>query len=274
MILPMKATDWLRGIFSYPLAVVLVLAAGQALNAQDTFGDISYLGSGHVKAVLDGDTLALTDGSQVRLVGIMAPKQSFGREDVPEQPFAVESTAALNELVRDQDIELYAGGATSDRHGRILAHVFTPDGLWVQGELLEQGLARTYSFQDNRALVQAMLDRETNARDQGLGLWSDPYFQIREAASPGLIPVDSFELVEGVVMESAEYDRRIYLNFGEDWRQDMTVTVSPNNRRIFRDSGFDFAELQGKLVRVRGWTQWYNGPVIEIDHPEQIEVLE
>ncbi|MGY8997829.1 MAG: thermonuclease family protein, partial [Alphaproteobacteria bacterium] len=85
---------------------------------------------------------------------------------------------------------------------------------------------------------------------------------------------DSIELIEGTVVIAAEFDRRIYLNFGEDWRQDVTVTVSPNNRAIFREAGLDFAELEGKRIRVRGWTQWYNGPVIEIDHPEQIEVFE
>jgi micrococcal nuclease len=31
--------------------------------------------------------------------------------------------------------------------------------------------------------------------------------------------------------------------------------------------------LNGKTIRVRGWVRNYNGPLIEITHPQQIEVL-
>jgi micrococcal nuclease len=250
------------------------MSSAQSVRAQTIADDLEFLRSAHVHAVLDGDTLTLADGSQVRLVGIMAPKFPNNREDAAQQPFAQEARDALNAMVWDRDIDLYTGGASADRHGRILAHVFTQDGIWVQGALLDQGLARTYSFADNRAVVDLMLEHEERARIMGLGLWSHPLFQVRDAGEPGLVPVDSIELIEGTVVIAAEFDRRIYLNFGEDWRQDVTVTVSPNNRAIFREAGLDFAELEGKRIRVRGWTQWYNGPVIEIDHPEQIEVFE
>lgn len=258
--------------------VVIVLCclmlSSWTVSAQSVTDQLAYLGSAHVKSVSDGDTMTLTDGTVVRLVGIMAPNLSFGREDVPEQPFAVEARDALDLLVGGQNVTLYTGGASTDRHGRVLAHVFAQDGTWVQGALLEQGLARTYTFADNRAVVDIMLEYEEDARAERRGLWSHPFFKVRDAEEPGLVPVDSFELIEGVVVDSAEFDRRIYLNFGQDWRQDMTVTISPYNRATFADADIDFAALEGKTIRVRGWTQWYNGPVIEIDHPEQIEVLE
>ena len=31
--------------------------------------------------------------------------------------------------------------------------------------------------------------------------------------------------------------------------------------------------LEGRISRVRGWIKWWNGPMIELTHPEQIEVL-
>jgi micrococcal nuclease len=243
-------------------------------HAQVIPDQLEFLRSAHVRVVVDGDTLILTDGSVVRLVGIMAPRLPFGREEIPQQPFAQEARDALDALVWDQKIDLYIGGTSPDRHGRILAHVFTQDGTCVQAELLDQGMARTYTFADNRAVIDLMLEHETQARAMAVGMWSHPFFQIRDAGEPGLVPVDTFELIEGRIVEVAEFDRRIYLNFGDDWRQDTTVTVSPNNRSIFADADVDFAALEGKKIRVRGWTQWYNGPVIEIDHPEQIEVLE
>ena len=44
--------------------------------------------------------------------------------------------------------------------------------------------------------------------------------------------------------------------------------------RTFRRAGVDPTSLEGRRVRVRGWLQSLNGPMIEVTHPEQIEVLE
>lgn len=35
----------------------------------------------------------------------------------------------------------------------------------------------------------------------------------------------------------------------------------------------DLDILEGKDVRLRGWIELWNGPVIKATHPEQIEVL-
>ena len=32
--------------------------------------------------------------------------------------------------------------------------------------------------------------------------------------------------------------------------------------------------MEGKRIRVRGWLRSYNGPVIDVTHPEQIELLD
>jgi micrococcal nuclease len=38
-------------------------------------------------------------------------------------------------------------------------------------------------------------------------------------------------------------------------------------------AGLDPHSLAGKQVRVRGWVEWRNGPMIRADHREQIELL-
>jgi len=52
-----------------------------------------------------------------------------------------------------------------DRHGRLLAYLRRTDGLWIQGELLRLGIARAYSFPDNRAVVNQMLTSEQSTRN-------------------------------------------------------------------------------------------------------------
>ncbi|MBT7757930.1 MAG: thermonuclease family protein, partial [Rhodospirillaceae bacterium] len=83
-----------------------------------------------------------------------------------------------------------------------------------------------------------------------------------------------FQLIEGIVLKTALVRGRVYLNFGQDWRQDFTITVAPRDRRLFDRAGFDHQGLAGHRVRVRGWLKHYNGPSIEASHPEQIEILD
>jgi hypothetical protein len=41
--------------------------------------------------------------------------------------------------------------------------------------------------------------------------------------------------------------------------------------RVFRSDGIDIAAYEGRRIRVRGWVEYWNGPMIEVTHPEQIE---
>lgn len=227
-----------------------------------------------VQSVVDGDTVALTDGRQVRLVGIQAPKLSLGRDHVKDWPLAHEAKAALAKLVAGRAITLHRGETGEDRHGRVLAHlVRAPDHLWLQGEMLRLGLARVYTFPDNRRAAADMLALEHQARQARRGIWAHPYYAIR---TPDTVNrrLDRFEIVEGRIRAVAEVKGRLYLNFGDDWRDDFTVKVERKNRKLFRQAALDLTQWNGKLVRVRGWVTWQNGPLINATHPEQIELLE
>ncbi|MDX1711308.1 MAG: hypothetical protein R3316_09250 [Rhodovibrionaceae bacterium] len=73
--------------------------------------------------------------------------------------------------------------------------------------------------------------------------------------------------------DAADVRGRVYLNYGEDWRRDFTVTLDRKTAARFRDEGIDPLAYEGRRLRVRGWVKSFNGPMIEVTHPEQIEVL-
>lgn len=230
-----------------------------------------------VVEIVDGDTVVLADGRQVRLVGIQAPKLPLGRPNFQTWPLAEEAKAALGGLALERELRLSYSGRRIDRHGRLLAHLHAPqaggDELWVQGALLEQGMARVYSFSDNRQLVAEMLALERKARAARRGIWRHPFYAVRPAGA--LEPhIGSFQLVEGQVLDAAVVRGRAYLNFGAEWREDFTITLPPDVRRRFESEGYDPLDYQGHRVRVRGWLKSFNGPMIAVTHPEQIEVLD
>ena len=66
---------------------------------------------------------------------------------------------------------------------------------------------------------------------------------------------------------------RLCLNFAKDWRSDFTVDVERKDVSAFTAAGIDLKAFTGKRVRVRGWVEWRNGPMIAATHPEQIELL-
>lgn len=232
---------------------------------------------GVVVSVTDGDTVVLDSDLTVRLIGMQAPKLPLGREGFVAWPLADEAKARLETLLLGQRVTLRYGGEEVDRYGRALAHVFV-DGatpLWAQEAMLEAGLARVYSFADNRFCLDALYGAEARARAERRGIWTDPYYRLRAADQPAelLARTGHYELVEGRVLTAERAGSRIYLNFGRYWKQDFTVVVDRAAQRLFEMAGIDPLGYEGTLIRVRGWIDDYDGPRMDVTHPEQIEML-
>lgn len=260
------------------VAAYLVLC-GVSGHAQTTGGlrspqDLPVTRGDQIVSVIDGDTIVLADGREVRFTGIQAPKLPLNRPNFKAWPLADEAKVVLESLVLGREVSLHVDGNGQDRYRRILAHAVTSDGVWLQGEMIAQGLARVYTFLDNRRLGEALLEKEKAARADRLGIWQLPYYRVR-TADPSVLEKDfgTFQLVEGQVSETARVRNWTYLNFGDDYRTDFTISVNRKDWRVFEEAGLDLLALEGKTVRVRGWVRDFNGPLIEATHPEQLEVL-
>lgn len=252
---------------------LLLLAALGPAGAFDLPEPLTDGGTAMVVAVIDGDTVRLDDGRQVRLVGTQAPKLPLGRSNFPTWPLAEESKQALESLILGQQVVLGYGGLQTDRHGRTLAHLFRfDDGAWLQGTMVRTGMARVYTFPDNRSMIDEMLAAERDARAEDLGIWALDYYAIRGPENL-TDDEDSFQVVEGVVQEAAFVRDRVYLNFGADYRTDFTLVIDRDDLPAFEGADYQLDDLTGRQVRVRGWVEFYNGPMIAVTHPEQIEVL-
>ena len=266
-------------LFKTSLVHLVALAALSASSAAAmACAQLRMVEGGVVVEVTDGDTIVLDDGRVVRLIGTQAPKLPLGRDGFATWPLAPEAKSALEELALNKEVLLGYGGEEIDRYGRHLAHVFvaTSEGsLWVQQAMIGKGLARVYSFPDNRACLDLLLAAEGEARRAGLGIWRDPYYSVRQADALGdlLARAGHYELVEGRVLLADKSGGRVYLNFGKYWKEDFTVVIEAPALRLFAGDEFDPLALDGALIRVRGWVDNRDGPRIEVTHPEQIEVL-
>ena len=257
-----------RIAFVFGLAALIAAAAAQAADKPSC--KPATLGTAQVRSVLDGRTVQLTDGREVRLAGIEVPQKHDSAAKV-----------ALESLVSGRDIALLRLGADSDRYGRVVALVSVEPGVAeigqsVQRALLAQGQARVTANIGDSACAANLLEAERTARASGLGLWADPYYVIRRAEDPaGILAVRGrFAVVEGKVLSVRESGATIYVNFGRRWSDDFTVTVQKRSERSFTAAGLELKKLAGQHVRVRGTIEERGGPWIEAARPEQIEIAE
>lgn len=252
----------MRGAFAAAFFVMALFGGhGQAQEAAscapETVGVVT------VRAVLDGRTLLLTDGREVRLAGI---------EVSPESKPALEAHIAGREIMLK--------GKATDRHGRLVAYAYAGTGPSAQVHLLSQGQARVAARigegNGDNGCAAELFAAETAARTARLGTWAEPHYLVRKAGNPAEVLGERgrFTLVEGRVVSVRESGGVIYVNFGRRWSEDFTVTVRKQSERAFSAAGVELKKLAGRNVRIRGYIEERGGPWIEATRPEQIEIQE
>jgi len=260
-----------RAILAFGLAVML---AGAARSDDKSPCALANLGGGTVRAALDGRTLALADGREVRLAAIEVPP---------------EAKAALQAMAEGRGVTLgrlgQGSGPGTDRYGRLVAAVSLDSGPdsaplrienSLQAALLARGLARVSARIGNAGCARVLLEAERTARTAGLGVWGDAAYLTRNAEDFGgiLALKGRFAVVQGKVLSVRESGATVYVNFGRRWSEDFTVTVPKRSERSFAAAGLTLKKLTGHNVRVRGTIEERGGPWIEASAPEQIEVVE
>ena len=120
-----------------------------------------------VRAVLDGDSFELTDGTKVRLIGIDAP------DIETNECFSAEATAHLRELLpANRNVRLVYDTSRTDRLGRTLAYVYRlPDGLFVNIALARDGFVFQLTTPPNTAHADQIGVAVAEARNARRGVW-------------------------------------------------------------------------------------------------------
>lgn len=273
-----------RAGFSGILAVIFMMPAAVAHSEDEKPAQVSPcqfapIGAFAAGPASDGRTFTLADGREVRLAGIEVPALARPGDDIPPPPGAQAAKAALATLIEGQTLALSRIGPGTDRYGRLHAYAAaTHDGAQrsVQHALIAQGYARVSARIGASACAKDLLALEHRARAAKLGLWREPYYELRRAENPGAVLADQgrFSIVEGKVVSVRESGATIYVNFGRRWSQDFTVTILKRNARKFTAAGLEPKGLAGRKIRIRGWVEARGGPMIEAVHPEQIEMAD
>lgn len=217
--------------------------------------------------VFDGDTLALRDGSRVRLAGINTPE--LGHESKPSEPLAETAYAHLLRLAGPgRQIRLRFDIERRDRYGRLLAHLFLEDGTNVQAALLSRGLATTLVVPPNEWGSTCYQVLEASARAAGLGVWSLARYQPVPAED-----LDSdargYRIVTGLVQRVGRGHNNLWLNLSPR----VAVRIPLIDLGYFK--GFQPEQIRGRKVEARGFVQKRKRELrITVRHPAALRLLD
>ncbi|MBD3608997.1 MAG: thermonuclease family protein [Gammaproteobacteria bacterium] len=235
-----------------------LLAEGCQRPVVDEWATIAY--------VHDGDTVRLRDGRSVRLIGINTPE--LARKHSAEQPLAQEAKDFLNQALASKRVGLVFGPDRKDRHGRVLAHLMSPQGMNLNLELVRRGLAHAIAVPPNVNYLECYTRAEYRARKGRSGLWKLKFYQPR-LASQLSGKERGFHLVRGRVVRIDESRKAYWLHL------DGPIVVRITKRDIERFANLQIWSLIERGVEVRGWIHPYKQALqLSIRHHFAMKPLE
>ncbi|WP_095113554.1 thermonuclease family protein [Pseudomonas sp. Irchel 3H7] len=195
-----------------------------------------------VQRVVDGDTLRLSDGRSVRMIGLNTPE--LGKQGRSDEPFAVAARKRLQALVDASGgrVGLLPGTQAKDHYGRTLAHIYSASGANLEAQMLADGLGYQVAVAPNVDLVACQQAAERSARKAGLGLWrQSPVLKAAQVQRSG------FAVISGRVS-------KVQRNRGGIWIElqgALVLRVAPNLVGQFDNARL--LALKGKQIEARGW---------------------
>lgn len=245
----------------------------QPLAPTGDFKDLKRTGTEKVSEIINPLTVKLEDGRFINLAGLDFPDLDFYEPG----ELSIATIKILDDFLIGQHVRIYQtkdkNKGRLNRMGHHIAHLERTDNkVWVQGLLLSLGIARTRTTMHNYEMANQMLELENNARQKKSGMWDIEDFSVLNPENSKDY-IGTYQIVEGKVKNVSMRKNMLYINFGDNWRDDFTVGISKKNLKKFGKENMHPQQWGKEKLRVRGWIESYNGPFIKIDHPQRLEIL-
>ncbi len=116
-----------------------------------------------VARVIDGDTIKLSDGRNVRLLGINTPER--------REPYYHKARRFLESRTLNREVRLEYEQEREDGYGRLLAYVHLGRSM-LNEALVREGLAHVLFIGENRKYERRLLAAQVDAKKRRKALWS------------------------------------------------------------------------------------------------------
>ena len=223
--------------------------------------------------------ITLTDGRLLRLTGLDPALQT------PDDPDGAETArATFAAMVVGHAVTVRPMMATTDRWGRLPAQVFlsaTPERGGLATTAVAAGLGRYLAEPAAHGCRDALVAAETKARDGKLGLWADPYYAVLAVDDRAGFTerAGTIILAEGRLAAILPGPYRTKLRFASRDQaplggRTLNAVILPRPMKTFEAQRVDFRALIGRKLRLRGLLDQRFGPQIELNGPDDVDVLD
>jgi len=260
-------------------AIIASPVTVDASTAVSNCPDIDYrkstknIKTAFVHHITDGDTLVLTDGKRVRLLGINTPEVNFHKPE-QSQPLGISARSRLQELLPDgTQVTLIFDQRKKDRYKRLLAFVRYTNNEGVEidtGEvLLKEGLAWQYLILPNQLCWNNYRQAETKAYEKQSGVWDRRNYQTERAAIASLSDQKrQYKRLSGTVT-SIEHSSKNFWFIIDD-----TIWLGIARKDAHYFAGEIENIKKGTSLLVSGWMyRSYEKLRIKARHPQAIRIL-
>jgi len=170
---------------SHVVALALVALSYAAMKAMPHAKQISGKPEQavyYVERVVDGDTLKLSGGERVRLIGVDTPEVHYsekllrdakrqGKDIKTIQGLGRKASAFTKDLCGGKKVRLEFDVEKRDKYGRLLAYVYLEDGTFVNARIMEEGYGQVMTIPPNVKYADRFIELQRQARDGRKGLW-------------------------------------------------------------------------------------------------------
>ena len=171
---------------AYIQLVILAVAALAFLTMRSLprpFLNTQKIKVAYVSRVVDGDTLKLSDGERVRLIGIDTPELHYSNKLLRDSKRTHRDIETIQEMGKraamftkglcdKKKVRLELDVEKRDKYGRCLAYVYLEDGTFVNAKIMEEGYAQVMTIPPNVKYADYFLKLEKEARANHRGLWA------------------------------------------------------------------------------------------------------
>lgn len=222
--------------------------------------------TGIVKDISKQNTIRLDDGTELVIANIYEKKK--------------DSHQFIKKILKNKKVFFYSSGRLKDRYNRLIVQVFYKEeekSKWLQETLIEKGYGVVMALPTNWQCSPELLASERltrNAAQENKLLNSNfQIVSIENTKSLNQKQQGSFQIVKGRILSISRTAQNTYINFSKNWRKDFTAVISNHLLRQKKGRWPKLKRLKGKTIILRGWLDHYNGPLIRLETPEMIEII-
>jgi micrococcal nuclease len=151
------------------LAIIIIIIAYNFFSTESTPENFENMERAVVQRVVDGDTIVISGGERVRMIGINTPESVEEAGEV--EYFGKEASKYTEEKLEGKTIYMEKDVSDRDDYGRLLRYIYLEDGTLYNEKIVKEGYAYAGTYPPDVKYNEILQAAEKYARNNNLGLW-------------------------------------------------------------------------------------------------------